>query len=192
MNDDLGTLRLKPSGGAAIGKVALKELEEMMLFDQSQSSKWPKVTIYVEAGGGDDDAIQIWPNGRPWNIQRSFNVAVAPEVVDILHNCMTAVMVKDPNANGGYVSRDVLKFPFRVVDSQSQRRYDQWKWASDALRHVVTETKIKEVNGKNVFEITNRYLTEEYAEKAVELTAWAQAEKAKETAHAADLRKEVT
>lgn len=177
----------------AQGKQLLVELETLMLFDQSQASKWPRVTIYVEQAGGvdqyQDEAVIVYPNGRTWNIGRSANAPVAPEVVDALYQCMSAVMVKDAAAATGYSPRDVLRYPFRIVDAGSVNVYEKWKKALDVLRSVITDTREKPVrDGKRLFEVLARYLPEERIPEAAEILEWVKGELGKQKAEAAEHR----
>ena len=172
-------------------KVALDNLEALVLFESSNSSGWPRITIYMEASE-DDAVLQVFPNGRTWNIQRSSDAVVSPEVVDVLSQAKTAVMVKDANAANGYVSRDVLRFPFRIVDSQSQLRYNSWKEALEVLRTVVTETKKTNAQTpsgmRTIHEVTKRYLPDEAVEKALKLIEWANQENAAEKERVAEAK----
>lgn len=170
---------------------ALAALEKVMLFDQSQSSKWPRITIYVEQGGGvdqfQDETVLVYPNGRTYDIARSANAKVPPEVVDALYLCLSGRQVKDPKAATGYSTVDVLRFPFRMVDADSVRRYDKWKNALEILRTVVTETRSKPLpDGKVVHEVTARYLPDEILPKAAEILEWLDAEAEKDKEVAAD------
>lgn len=185
----------KPQFSKNDGKRILEELEKVVYFDQSQSSSWPRVTIFVEAGGTDsyqDDSFQIYPNGRTYNVQRSAQAPVPPEVVDALRLCMTSLMMKDATAPTGYASRDVLRFPFRVVDAQSARRHDQWKATLEVLRVIVTKTrKTIQADGKVVHEVIDRYLPDEVIEQAQALLEYVKFEIDQEKAKAAELRQAV-
>lgn len=175
------------------GEAVYKALSDLMEFDQSKSSSWPRITILVEAGGADqyqDESVTVYPNGRTYNIQRSVNAPVPPEVVDALQSAVTAIMVQDKNAATGYSPRDMLRFPYRIVDSASQLRYSSWKKGQDVLRHVVTETRAKpSPDGKKmVYEVISRYLPDEKLAEASEIINWAREENAKEGEKAAALR----
>lgn len=179
--------------GTAQGKQILIEMEKLMLFDQSSASKWPRVTIFVEQAGGvdqyQDEAVIVYPNGRTWSIGRSQNAPVAPEVVDALYQCMTAVLVKDPNAPTGYASRDVLRYPFRILDAESVRIYDKWKKALLVLSTVVTETRPRTGdNGKVIHDLLARYLPEDMVKDGAEIVEWARGEIDKQKSVAVDLR----
>lgn len=186
------TLGLKQSGDPK--KYLVKELDKLMLFDQSQSSKWPRVTIYIEQAGGvdtfQDENVLIYPNGRTWNIARSINAPVAPEVVDALYQCMGAVMVKDATAATGHASRDVLRYPFRIVDAESITNYDKWKKALEIMRTVQTDTRTREVQGKIVHEVVARYLPEDQVEDAMAMVAWATSENERKSVEAQGMRKD--
>lgn len=182
--------------GATDGKALLKELEALMLFDQSSSSKWPRVTVYIESSGAveadNDSALMVYPNGRPYNLERAADVAVPPEVIDALQAALTARMVKSKDSGSGYASKDVMRFPFRVLDAKSQRRYDKWKEALEVLRYTVTETKKKRhpTLDKDVYETISRYVPEEKIEKAREVMAWVKIEIDSEKIEADEIKRE--
>lgn len=163
------------------GKTLLRDLEALMLFDQSQSSKWPRITMYIESSGAveaDNEApLIVYPNGRTYSLERASDVVVPPEVIDALTAAMSARMVADKNSGSGYTSKDVMRFPFRVTDARSQKRYDMWKAALEVLRVVVTETRKKNLpDGKVMHETIARYLPTEQAETGREILDWANAE----------------
>jgi hypothetical protein len=172
----------------------LKGLDALMEFDQSQSSKWPRVTVWIEPSGAiesdNEAALIVYPNGRPYNLERARDVLVPPEVLDALHAAMTARMVQSQNAANGYASKDVMRFPFRVTDAASQKRYDQWKAALEVVRVVVTETKktILRDQGKVIHEVVRRYLPDEQIERARSILEWANNELQAEKDKAAELR----
>lgn len=177
------------------GKTLLKDLEDIMLFDQSTPSKWPRIAIYVESSGAvesdNDAALMVYPNGRTYSLERAHDVVVPPEVIDALHAAQTARMVPSKQSSGiGYESKNVMRFPFRVIDGPSQKRYDKWKEALDVLRYVVTETKKKRhaTLDKDVYEVTARYIPSEFIDKARDLVQWARDEVQFEKDRAAELR----
>lgn len=171
----------KPDQKKGDGKTLLRDLEALMLFDQSQSSKWPRVTLYIESSGAveadNEAALVVYPNGRPYNLERASDVVVPPEVIDALTAAMTARMVADKGAGNGYTSKDVMRFPFRVIDARSQKRYDMWKAALDVMRVVVTETRRKQLpEGKFIYDTIARYIPVERVDEAREILDWANAE----------------
>lgn len=204
-HDDLNVSALfsKPTDAPAVAPApvveydevtALKRLDELMLFDQSKSSDWPRITIFVDSGGIDvagqqDTSITVYPNGRPYVIERSTEAAVPPEVVDALYQCKTAVMVKDPNAGTGYSSRDVMRWPFRISDPESQVRYDAWKRALDIVRYAQSDTSMRVLeNGKTVYTLLKRYLPSEQVVPARAMIRWVESAKERERTKAAELR----
>lgn len=175
----------------ADGKSILRDLESLMSFDQSQSSKWPRVTVYIESSGAveadNEAALVVYPNGRPYNLERASDVVVPPEVIDALTAAMTARMVADKAAGNGYTSKDVMRFPFRVLDARSQKRYDMWKKALEVVRLVVTETRKKGLpDGKFMHETIARYLPGDKLGEAREVLDWANAELQDEKQKAAE------
>ena len=177
----------------AKSKTVLIELESLVLFDQSQSSKWPRVTINIDSSGAvviDNEAtLIVYPNGRTYSLERAVDIPLPPEVIDALQAAITARMVRDKGGNG-YVPKDVMRFPFRVVDAMSQRRYDQWKNALEVLRVVVTETKKTRHHTmeKDVYTVIARYLPEEVVAKARDIIVWANNEIQAEKDKAVELR----
>lgn len=164
------------------GEKELKALEDLMTFDSSQSSKWPKITIHVQSGGSDsyeDPELTVWVNERPITFPRNMDVQVPPEAVDALYHAIGATMQRynPPGWREGdpviYKSKPVSRFPFRIVGEKPQRNYDAWKNAQEIVRTVITETSyVDHPNGKRIYTVEKRYLPPEKVSKAAEMVEW--------------------
>lgn len=112
-----------------LGMMALKELARLRKADVSQSSGWPRVTVFVQKGGKDErPQVDVTVNGRPYNLFRGVPLSVPPEVVDALGDASQGILQEMVNPDGSvrHETVNVPRFPHHITDAASQERYELW------------------------------------------------------------------
>ena len=81
-------------------------------FDDELSGKKRTITIYAQEGDGGSDAVFVSLNGYAYQIPRDKPSSVPDEVVEILRNARTTLMVQKPG--GAIEQREVPRYTFSI------------------------------------------------------------------------------
>lgn len=98
-----------------------------------------RIVIHIDESQDPQDTneVPVQVNGRAYQIKRGVPVGVPPEVVVALENAVSDRAVPQTDEAGnprGVVLRPYRRYPFRIVDVESQQRMDRWRKAREDRR----------------------------------------------------------